>query len=342
MRYILVDTMNLFFRARHVVHRGASLNDQLGLSMHMMFAAANKVVTMSNVDHVVFALEGGDNWRKDFYAPYKKTRADDRQKRSDAEIEEDELYFEVFNEFVKYLDEKTNCSVLSVRRAEADDIIARWIALHPGDEHVILSSDTDYYQLISEKVTQYNGIAKQLITLNGIYDDNGKLVIDKDTNLPKKIEDPAWILFEKCIRGDKSDNIFSAYPGVRKKGSKNSTGLLEAFADKDKKGFNWNNLMLQRWVDHDGVEHKVVDDYERNKKLIDLSAQPQEIIDAVDEGIVNATLNSALKHTPPRDVTFHFMKFCGKHDLVKLSERPQDIVNWLVKSYKGTIVQVTE
>ena len=48
-----------------------------------------------------------------------------------------------------------------------------------------------------------------------------------------------WILFEKCIRGDTSDNIFSA-SGARKKGTKNKVGMME-FADKDAKGFNWNN-----------------------------------------------------------------------------------------------------
>ena len=54
------------------------------------------------------------------------------------------------------------------------------------------------------------------------------------------------ILFEKCMRGDPTDNVFSAYPGVRAKGSKNKVGLQEAFEDMDKRGFNWNNLMLQR------------------------------------------------------------------------------------------------
>ena len=75
------------------------------------------------------------------------------------------------------------------------------------------------------------------------------------------------------MRGDPTDNVFSAYPGVRKVGSKNKIGLQEAFADKDSKGFAWNNLMLQRWTDHNGEEHRVLDDYNRNVTLVDLSAQ---------------------------------------------------------------------
>ena len=60
-----------------------------------------------------------------------------------------------------------------------------------------------------------------------------------------------------------------------KKGTKNKVGLLEAYEDKDPKGFNWNNLMLsQRWVDLNEVEHRVLDDYERNLVLIDSTEQP--------------------------------------------------------------------
>jgi len=341
MKYLIVDTMNLFFRMRHAAHRGADLADKLGLSMHMMLASANKVAKRDGTDHVVFALEGGSNWRKDLYEPYKKQRAAEKQKRTEIEVEEDDLYFEVYNNFVKYLDDKSNCSVIAVPGTEADDVIARFIALHPDDEHTILSSDTDYYQLITDKVHMYNGIQKELITLEGNFDDNGRIVIDKKTMEPKILEDPQWLLFEKCIRGDKSDNVFSAYPGVRKKGSKNKTGLLEAFADMEKKGFNWNNLMLQRWTDHNGIEHKVLEDYERNRKLIDLNLQPDHIKDLVDETIINTLLTSALKHMQPRDINFHFMKFCGVHDLVKLSERPDDIVNWMMKSYKGHIVNLS-
>jgi len=340
-KYILVDHMNLFFRARHAMHPSADLLDKVGMAMHTMLASANKIVKASNVDHVVFCLEGGNNWRKTFYEPYKKQRAVLRQQRTNNEIEEDDLYFEMYNELTAYLKEKTNCSVISQNGSEADDVIARWIHLHPDDEHVILSSDTDYYQLITDKVTQYNGIMKHLITLDGTYDDNGKPVIDKKTKEPKCIGDPDWLLFEKCIRGDKSDNIFSAYPGVRKKGSKNKTGLLEAYADKNKKGFDWNNLMLQRWVDHHEVEHKVLDDYERNRTLIDLTLQPQNIKDDVDLAICDHALNSISTQMPANQISFAFLKFCGKHELIKLSEYPNDYVKWLAKPYAGHLADIS-
>ena len=53
--------------------------------------------------------------------------------------------------------------------------------------------------------------------------------------------------------------------------------MIEAFEDEATGGFNWNNFMLQRWTDHNGDEHTVKEDYERNKILIDLHAQPVEL-----------------------------------------------------------------
>ena len=342
MKYILIDSLNLFFRVRHIAHRGALLNEKLGLSMHLLMSATNKIANREGTDHVVFCVEGENNWRKEFYEPYKKPRAIQRQARTEAEVEEDELYFEVYNNFIEYIKSDTNCSVIGCPRAEADDVITRFIQMHPDDEHTILSSDTAYYQLTSENVAMYNGVTKELITHLGTFDDNANPIIDKKTQAPKHIGDPKWLLFEKCIRGDKSDNIFSAFPGVRKKGTKNKVGLLDAYEDMEKKGYNWNNLQLQRWTDHNGVEHRVLDDYERNKTLIDLTKQPDDIKDAVDEAIINEILVGNLAFKQPTEINFKFMKFCGAYDLPNLTRQSDSIVGWLKKPYKGHVLDLLE
>jgi hypothetical protein len=157
------------------------------------------------------------------------------------------------------------------------------------------------------------------ITHEGIFDAKGKRVIDKKTQEPKAIPDPQWLLFEKCMRGDTSDNVFSAYPGVREKGTKNKVGLREAYGDRDSKGYSWNNLMLQRWSDHNGEEHRVLDDYERNRILIDLSAQPAEIKTIITETIATAT--GANKNIS--QVGIRLIKFCNLYDLKKISDQAQ-------------------
>lgn len=331
MNYVLIDTANMFFRARHGAFKASDTWTKLGFALHVTMMAANKVATRFKADHVVFALEGR-SWRKDYYEPYKKNRAVARAALTEQEQEEDALFWETYDNLTKYLSEKTNCSVIRHENAEADDIIARWIALHPQDHHTIVSSDTDFVQLIAENVDQYNGITDELITLRGIYDAKGREVVDKKTKLPKTIPNPQWLLFEKCMRGDSSDNVFSAFPGVRTKGTKNKVGLQEAFEDKDKKGYNWNNLMLQRWTDHNGVEHRVLDDYERNCHLIDLTAQPQEIKDRVDLAI-----REQLSHKDIGQVGVRFMQFCGKYELNKCSEFSDQFGRWLNETYKGVL-----
>ena len=237
MRYLLIDTANMFFRARHVAFRAEDPWEKVGYALHITLSAVNKVFNKFQADHVVFALEGR-SWRKDYYTPYKKNRSDARAAHTEKEAEEDKLFWETFDMFKEYLETRTNCSVIREPNAEADDVIARWIALHPQDEHYIISSDTDFVQLLAENVNQYNGITDELLTIKGVFDARGKAVIDKKTKEPKKIPDPEWLLFEKCMRGDTSDNVFSAFPGVRTKGTKNKVGLQEAFADRGSKGYN--------------------------------------------------------------------------------------------------------
>jgi 5'-3' exonuclease len=331
MKYALIDTANTFFRARHVASRNADTWEKIGMAMHLTMSSVNQVQRMFGVDHVVFCLEGR-SWRKDFYPQYKAHRKLDESVMTEREVEENKMFWETYEAFTTFLREKTNTSVLRVPNAEADDIIARFVALHPDDEHFIISSDTDFVQLISENVHQYNGVAGQLIKLDGYFNDRGKPVKDKKTGEHKLLEDPEYLLFKKIIRGDATDNVFSAYPGVREKGSKNSVGIKEAFEDREKQGFKWNNMMLQRWVDHDEIEHRVRDDYERNKTLIDLKAQPTEIKEAVD-----TVIRENVRTMVTSSVGIHFMKFCGKYELTRLSEQGDTYAKWLNSPYKGVL-----
>ena len=331
MRYVLIDTANMFFRARHTAFRASDPWEKVGVALHTTLMSANKVVRRFEADHVVFALEGR-SWRKDHYKPYKANRAVARAALTETEAEEDKMFWETYDNLTKYLSERTNCSVIRCPTAEGDDIIARWIALHPQDEHIVISSDTDFVQLVAANVKQYNGITDELITTEGIYDAKGRPVVDKKTKEPKQIPDPQWLLFEKCMRGDTSDNVFSAFPGVRTKGTKNKVGLQEAFADRTTKGYNWNNMMLQRWTDHNGEEHRVLDDYERNRQLIDLTHQPQAVKDTVDLAIIEQ-----VSHKDIGQVGVRFMQFCGKYDLVRCSENAEGFGRWLNETYKGVL-----
>lgn len=331
MKYALIDTANTFFRARHVASRSSDAWEKIGMAIHLTLSSVNMIVRNYGIDHVVFCLEGR-SWRRDYYPAYKAHRRVDQAAMTEAEQEENKLFWETYDIFTTYLRDKTNASVLRCANAEADDLIARFIDLHPDDEHFIISSDSDYVQLISENVRQYNGVTNQLITVDGYFNDRGKPIKDKKTGEHKLLEDPEYVLFKKIIRGDATDNVFSAYPGVREKGTKNSVGIKEAFEDRNKQGFNWNNFLLQRWVDHNGEEHRVKDDYERNKMLIDLRAQPDEIKEAVDN-----VIKADIRTTTTPMVGIHLMKFAGKYELTRIAEQAETFSKWLNSPYKGNI-----
>jgi 5'-3' exonuclease len=308
MNYILVDTANTFFRARHVINGSADI--KLGMAFHITMNSIKKAWQDFNGTHVVFCLEGR-SWRKDYYAPYKRNRSDARAAHTEKEAEEEKVFWEAFDTFKTFLSEKTNCTVLQHQELEADDLIAGFIQAHPNDQHVIISTDSDFVQLIAPNVRQYNGVQETTTTHEGVLDKKGKRVIDKKTKEAKDVPNPEWLLFEKCMRGDPTDNVFSAFPKVRK------NKLQEAFEDRKSKGFAWNNLMLQRWVDHEGKEHRVLEDYERNRKLIDLAAQPDNI---------RTTIDTIVKNVQPKTVDqvgIRLLKFCNLYDLQKIADNIQ-------------------
>ena len=63
----------------------------------------------------------------------------------------------------------------------------------------------------------------------------------------------------------------------------------------------------------------MLEDYERNKLLVDLHAQPEAIVEELDQTIDQAKAeNKSISQ-----VGIRFMKFCAKYDLNKISEQAQ-------------------
>ena len=66
--------------------------------------------------------------------------------------------------------------------------------------------------------------------------------------------------------------------------------------------------------------------------LRSINAQP----DAV-KATVDAAIREQLSHKDVGMVGAHFMKFCGKYELNKLSEQAEPISRWLNETYKGVL-----
>jgi 5'-3' exonuclease len=323
-KYLLVDVSNCFMRARHVSMR-ADTWTKLGLALHITLGGIKKMWEQFTPDHVVFCAEGR-SWRKDFTSTYKQNRSDAKKALTPTEKEELDAFYEMMDDFIQYVSTKTNATMLQNPICEADDLIAGWIQSHPNDLNIIISTDTDFVQLLNENVQQYNPVKEILFTVNGVFDKNGNIAQAKNVDI--EIPNPEYELFYKCIRGDSGDNVFPAYPGAREKGSKNKIGIIDAFNDRIVKGFNWNSFMNIRWMHHDGSERIVKDEYARNVILVDLTKQPQHVKDQM-----NITISNAQAKVKVPMVGIHFLKFTQKYDLATIQEYPKVFVEFLAAGY---------
>ena len=334
--YVLVDSHNLFHRAKHATLGDAAT--KAGYALHICFNSFKKLWREFGATHIVVAVDKA-SWRKEVYPDYKAHRRVQDALKTKAEREEDELYFDTMKVFLEFLKTRTNVTVLESPGCEADDFIARWIQLHPDDQHIIFSGDSDFYQLLAPNVKIFvAGDKSRTISLDAVLDENGKPAT-KEKTVTEKIEgktgkirevkkkvveainppDPEYELFKKIIRGDASDNIMSAKPGVRENGSMKKPGIKEAYDDRHGRGYDWTMFMQDEWEDHEGNMIKVQDAYRRNQQLVDLTMQPQEIKDLMDQVIVEAC-----QKPRKQGVGIYFLKFCEQMALVNLAKNPND------------------
>lgn len=342
--YIIVDFANLAHRCKHVTMGDAAT--KAGMALHICFNSLRQVWRKFKADHIVVCLEGR-SWRRDIYPEYKAHRRVQAALKTRHEREEDELYFDAMKLFTEFLSQRTNVTVLQKDGVEGDDFVARWIDLHPDDKHIILSGDSDFYQLLSDNVTIYDGVKQWTITKDLVLDENDKPAVKQKT-LTEKVElkngktkdvkktvkepvsppDPEYELFKKIVRGDPTDNIMSAKPGAREKGSKKKPGIVECYEDRKDRGFDWNNFMMDTWVDHDGNEIRVLDAYRRNELLVNLRMQPDQIKTEMDKTILEAVQKGS-----KQGIGIYFLRFCNELNLVNIAKNPNDYAEFLAASY---------
>ncbi len=353
--YILVDYSNLIHRCKYIT--SPDIETRTGMALNIILNSLRQVWRKFEGDHIVICLEG-KGWRTDYNAQYKAQRRQLAANRTKTEIVEDEFYFEAMHQFSDFLSNKTNVTVLQAKLAEADDFIAHWIYLHPTDKHIIISGDSDFYQLLAHNVTMYDGVKGWTIGIDEVFDENNKpaktkkTIKEKDPKtgrvIAKTVENlvkppvPEYELFKKIIRGDPTDNILGAYPGVKEKGSANKPGIIQAFEDRIQKGYEWNQFMLSEWnklvgIDQDGnsimKRVRVADEFKANQKLIDLHEQPQEVKDVLAEVII-----AAIQRPVSSSVGIRFLQFAKQMDLTTIGNNPTEYAKMLAAPYQKEIV----
>lgn len=222
---------------------------------------------------LVICADGMNTWRKQFFPEYKANRKKSRDNSSMDWVEIFRILHTVRDEIRDNLPYK----VIHMEGVEADDIIASLVMetqeFGQDEPVMIISSDKDFIQLQKFKnVKQFSPIQKKMVT-------------DKN---------PRTYLFNHIMRGDSSDGI----PNVL---SADDTFISE------KNQTPLRQTKIDAWLEtSDNLRESMDDDtyrnYQRNKKLIDLSDIPED----VSESIIN-NFNGQTK-TPNMKVLNYLIK----------------------------------
>lgn len=231
MNILLLDAYNLIYRAKSGFMKGDYP------VVYNFFRGIRPLVEKFNPNKVYFVLEGSPKFRMNLSkGNYKSNR-----KNNDRSFHEQKAQI---IDIVKYCFPFTTIKHPDL---ECDDTIATLVKIHcdKGDDCTIISSDSDFYQLLNafDKCQIYNPVKKKIIE---------KPDYDYVT----------W----KALRGDATDNI-SGIPGC---GDKTATKLVK------------NPQLMREYLAKDPNRQQI---FERNVNLIRLVDFSENYSDAeVHEG----------------------------------------------------------
>ena len=196
----------------------------------------------SEYGELVLCHDSRHYWRRDFFPEYKASRRKGREK---SDLDWDAI-FQCLNAIKEEIKINMPYKCLEVYGAEADDIIGTLCATI-SEEIMIISGDKDFIQLQKfPNVKQFSPITKK--TVNGA--------------------NPGGYLKEHVFRGDTSDGV----PNVLSPDNTFTDGLRQRPLGKKK---------IASWMDHNfedvAPNDEVKRNYQRNRKLIDLTYTPDEL-----------------------------------------------------------------
>ena len=223
---------------------------------------------------LVICTDFHSSWRKEIFPFYKASR---RKAREKSTTDWSNL-FEIVDKITDELGEIFPYKIIRVSHAEADDVIATLTYnKYANDKVLIISSDKDFVQLHQKNVDQFSP------RLN-------KMLVEKNPNTYIK---------EHIIKGDVGDGI------------PNILSDDDCFVDEEKRQKPLSKKKIADWINKSindcNVSETIINNYERNKKLIDLSYTPddlkKEILSSYNEqetasgrGILNYFMKNDLKN----------------------------------------------
>lgn len=204
-RIAIVDVSSYIFRAFHALPPMTSPDGTPVNSIYGFISMFLKTMGRFKDYSVVAALDSGhETFRKKKFPAYKANRK---------EVDPD---LKVQFQFIQDMLEALNIPGMVKPGFEADDIIASIVCSNPSSQIVIISSDKDLMQLISDgRVVLYDGMKDRFI--------DSAAVIEKFGVEPSRMCDLL------SLTGDSSDNI----PGLPGVGPKTAASLLNEYGTID-------------------------------------------------------------------------------------------------------------
>jgi 5'-3' exonuclease len=190
---------------------------------------------------MVIACDSGNVWRREVFPNYKAGRKAIRKKSG----HDWNAIFEIMSNIKNELKEHMPYKVVELDTAEADDIIAVLVKKYIDQKILILSGDKDFIQLHNKHVKQYNPVLSKFVGQG---------------------ETPSIYIKEHILKGDRSDGV----PNVLSDDDVFIEGRRQSPLTK-KKIESWVNEIVMTFTEE---EQK---NYDRNRKLIDLSCIPPEL-----------------------------------------------------------------
>lgn len=196
---------------------------------------------------MIICCDGANNWRRGYFPQYKANR---RKGRDESGFDWAEA-FRIMHKVKDEIKENFPYKVIHLEGCEADDIIGTMVEhtqeFGQYEEVMIVSSDKDFLQLQKyDNVRQWSHILKKEI---------------KDPH-------PKLNLIDKILSGDTGDGI----PNVLSGDNTFVNGERQTPLSKKKK-----EAMMQDISEVVGLSAEWYRNYQRNRKLIDLTQTPQKL-----------------------------------------------------------------
>lgn len=237
---LIVDGSNLFFQmffgmpARIVNDEGKAIQGILGF-----VGALLKIIRRVEPTHILVVFDGEhENSRREIDAEYKANRTDY------SKVGEEDNPFSQLPDVYRVLD-YLGITWIETTSCEADDMITSYaLSFCDGANIVISSLDSDFFQLIGERISilRYRGEKTIICTAQYIVDKYGIY--------------PDQYAYFKSLVGDTADNI----KGVEKVGVKTAASLLRTFGTLE------NIICNAGSIDKPSIKKSIAENSDRIRK----------------------------------------------------------------------------